>query len=220
MRRLVAWFWRKRLRLAAAALVLALCMGFADCLVGLGGGSNVYTNVADTPNRPIALVLGTSRTVEGGRMNLFYTPRIDAAAELYHAGKVRAIVVSGDNGSTDYNEPELMKKDLIARGVAARHITCDYAGFSTLDSILRIEAVFQENAYIVVSQEFHVRRALFLAAKPGHDAVGLAVPGPEGYWGIKVRLREVLARSKAFLDVYLFDSEPTFLGPKIQVVKA
>jgi SanA protein len=220
MRRLVVWIWRKRLRFAAVALVFALCLGFADWFVGLGGGSNVYTNVADAPNRPIALVLGTSRTVEGGRMNLFYTPRIAGAAELYHAGKVRAIVVSGDNGSTDYNEPELMKDDLIARGVPAEHITCDYAGFSTLDSIMRIEAVFQEDAYIVVSQEFHVRRALFLAAKPGHDAVGFAVSGPEGYWGTKVRLREVLARSKAFLDVYLFDSAPTFLGPPIEVVKS
>ena len=217
----MTWFRRKRLRLAAAAvLVFALFLGFADWFVGLGGGSNVYTSITDVPNRPIALVLGTSRTVEGGRMNLFYVPRIDAAAELYHAGKVRAIVVSGDNGDADYNEPELMKRDLIARGVAAEHITCDYAGFSTLDSISRIEAVFQENAYIVVSQEFHVRRALFLAAKPGHDAVGFAVPGPDGYWGAKVRLREVLARSKAFLDVYVFHSEPTFLGPKIQVVKS
>lgn len=216
----MTWFRRKRLRLAAAVLVFALLLGFADWFVGLGAGSNVYANVADVPNRPVALVLGTSRTVEGGRMNLFYVPRIAAAAELYHAGKVRAIVVSGDNGDADYNEPELMKRDLIARGVAAGHITCDYAGFSTLDSIARIEAVFQENAYIVVSQDFHVRRALFLAAKPGHDAVGFAVPGPEGYWGAKVRLREVLARSKAFLDVYLFSSEPTFLGPPIEVVKS
>ncbi|MCP4093596.1 MAG: hypothetical protein GY747_09110 [Planctomycetes bacterium] len=126
---------------------------------------------------------------------------IAAAAKLFHAGKVRGIAVSGDNGTKEYNEPEQMKADLVAQGVPSGFITCDYAGFSTLDSILRIEQVFQERAYIVVSQEFHVRRALFLAAKPGHDAVGFAVPGPTGYWGTKVRVREVLARTKAFLDV-------------------
>jgi SanA protein len=194
-------------------IAIGVC-GLAACDWHVAGASDglVYSDPADTPRREVALVLGTAKYVQGGRLNLFYQPRIDAAAKLFKAGKVRGIVVSGDNGRADYDEPTQMKADLVALGVPAEFITCDYAGFRTLDSVHRLERVFQESSYIVVSQDFHVRRALYIARDRGHNAVALAVRTPGGYWGAKVRLREVLARAKAVLDVNILKSNPKYLG--------
>jgi len=192
---------------------------FCDWTVGRAGKNQMFTQIAELPERPIALVLGTAKFTSEGRENWFYIPRMQAAAELYHAGKVRAVLVSGDNSRPEYDEPTQMKQDLIALGVPAEHISCDYAGFSTLDSILRAGEVFQESRYVVISQEFHVRRALFLANHQGHDAVGLAVASPQGYWGRKMRLREILARVKAMADVHLWHTNPTYLGSLEVVAK-
>lgn len=206
--------WLFGLMLAGVALVW-IC----DWHVGSHPEGTIFDRAKAAPRRPVALVLGTSKYVAGGGTNVFYTQRIAGAAALYHAGKVRGIVVSGDHGTPYYNEPDQMKEDLIALQVPAAHITCDYAGFSTLDSIKRIGAVFGETAYTVVSQDFHVRRALYIAQEEGHDAIGLAVRMPEGYWGTKVRLREVLARVKVLLDVQVLHTGAEFLGEEIVVAK-
>ncbi|MCP5020962.1 MAG: hypothetical protein GY930_04215, partial [bacterium] len=100
----------------------------------------VHTSADSVPKSPVGLVLGTSPTFHG-RPNLFYTARIEAAAELYLAGRVRGLIVSGDNSRTEYNEPDSMRADLIAAGVPAGFITCDYAGFRTLDSVIRAREV-------------------------------------------------------------------------------
>ena len=204
--------WRNRIRLGQAVVLSVAAIAFCDLHVARASDELVYSSVADTPGRQVALVLGTAKYVQGGRLNLFYQPRIEAAADLFHAGKVRGIIASGDNGRIGYDEPMQMKADLIALGVPAEFITCDYAGFRTLDSVHRIERVFQESDYIVVSQDFHVRRALYIAASRGHNAVGLAVRTPGGYWGLKVRLREILARTKAVLDVNILRTDPKYLG--------
>ena len=212
MRTIFCRIWRNKVRLG---LLIAIGIGaLAVCDWHVAGASDglVYSDVADTPAREIALVLGTAKYVQGGRENLFYRPRIEAAANLFKSGKVRGIVVSGDNGRWDYDEPSRMKSDLVALGVPAQFVTCDYAGFRTLDSVHRLERVFQESDYIVVSQEFHVRRALYIASDRGHNAVGLAVRTPGGFRGAKVRLREVLARAKAVLDVHVLKSDPKYLG--------
>jgi SanA protein len=211
------WSWRNRL--CAVAFVGGLAILLCDWSVGHSGQGRIYAGTQQVPERPIALVLGTGKYAASGQENLFYKPRIRAAAELYHAGKVRALLVSGDNSRPDYDEPTQMKEDLIALGVPGEHISCDYAGFSTLDSVVRAGKVFQETSYVVISQEFHVRRALFLAKNQGHDAVGLAVAMPQGYWGRKVRLREVLARVKAVADVHIFRTAPTYLGSLEVVAK-
>ncbi len=174
------------------ALMMVLC----DWSVGHSGEGQIFTEPGQVPERPIALVLGTGKYAASGRVNMFYTPRIQAAAELYHAGKVRALLVSGDNSRPDYDEPTQMKEDLMGLGVTEQHISCDYAGFSTLDSIVRAGKVFQESSYVVISQEFHVKRALFLAKHQGHHAVGLAVA-----------------------DVHFFHTNPTYLGPLEVVAK-
>ena len=165
--------------LAAAAVAFAI---WADGHVAARAAGRVYDNLDEIPKRDVALVLGTSKYANG-RLNSFYAARIRAAAALYNAGKVDGILVSGDNGSDDYNEPAEMKADLVALGVPADYITADYAGFRTLDFIYRAEEVFGLQTYTVVSQPFHLERALYLAGQRGQDAIGFAATGPSGYSG-------------------------------------
>jgi SanA protein len=198
---------------AALSIVFAL---WADRHVGQAAGGRMFDNLNDLPKRDVALVLGTSKYTNG-RINVFYTARIRAAAELYHAGKVDGILVSGDNGRADYNEPDHMKADLVALGVPAEYITADYAGFRTLDSIYRAGDVFGLRSYTIVSQGFHVERALYLAAQKGHDAVGYLAYSPQGFWGRHVRNREILARALAVMDVEVLHREPRFWGEPVIV---
>ncbi len=204
--------WKIRVRLILLLIAAVGTLAVCDWHVASASEGLVYFDDTEIPAREIALVLGTAKYAQNGRTNQFYLPRIEAAANLFKAGKVRGIVVSGDNGRSGYDEPTQMKTDLIARGVPSEFITCDYAGFRTFDSVHRIERVFQESNYIVVSQEFHVRRALYIARDRGHNAIGMAVRTPGGYWGIKIRLREVLARAKAILDLHALKSDPKYLG--------
>lgn len=211
----------KRMALAAvlvAALssVAAAFAIWADRHVAQDSASRVYTDAEALPHRPIALVLGTSKYARG-RINSFYVGRIRSAAELYHRGKVDGILVSGDNGSASYNEPGQMKADLIALGVPAEHITADYAGFRTLDSIYRAGDVFGLDSYTVVTQAFHLPRALYLASQRGHDAIGYAARGPGGYSLRRLQVREMLARAQAVLDVKVLGRGPRFLGAPVPV---
>ena len=156
------------------------------------------------PAKKAALVLGTAKYMVGGGKNYFYTYRIRAAAALFKAGKVKAIVVSGDNSTKYYNETSKMQKDLISEGVPQKYITLDPLGIRTLDSVLRAEAIFDLKDYIIVSQKFHLERALFIAKAKGQKVIGFMakdIPGTTAAY--KMKAREYLARVKAFLDVYI-----------------
>jgi SanA protein len=148
-----------------------------------------------------------------GRNNLFFTHRIEAAAALFKAGKVRHLIVSGDNGRQEYDETTAMKDALLAKGVPADAITMDYAGFRTLDSVVRAKLVFGQSKVTVISQAFHDKRALFIADHSGIDAIALAAPGVGSAEGFLVRLREVFARAKAVADLFLLGARPKFAGP-------
>lgn len=205
------------LRVAGAALLglLAVCLTVAlviDASVSLTTHGAVVAGVDDVPPTPVALLLGTARTHQG-RPNQFYRGRIEAAAALFHSGRVRGILVSGDNGTPQYNEPIAMRKDLVALGVPADYITLDYAGFRTLDSIVRAREVFGLDRFVVVSQRFHAERAIFIARRFGIAATGLAAPDPTAPGLMKVRAREVLARSAAVLDL-LTGRGPRYLGAR------
>lgn len=177
----------------------------------------VYTDMDELPDRPVALVPGTSKFL-GRTPNRYYFSRIEAAAELFHRGKVRAILVSGDNRSRYYNEPITMYNDLIEAGVPARYISLDYAGLRTLDSIIRARRVFGQSEITFVSQGFHCERAIYLANREGIDAVAYSVDDGDVWWQWRVRLRETLARFKLMLDLYLFDVQPYFLGDPEEVI--
>lgn len=175
----------------------------------------VFDEAHAVPEHPVALVLGTAPTV-WGRPNLYYERRLDAAAELYHAGRVRGLLVSGDHGRVEYNEPDRMKADLVARGVPAEFITCDYAGFRTLDSVVRASTVFGLDRFVVVSQPFHAKRAVYLARQHGLQATAFAAQNPRRRAGLKQRAREVLARNLALWDG-LVGTAPRFGGPPVAV---
>ena len=121
----------------------------------------LYTQVAEVPAHKVGLLLGTNPYLKSGAPNKYFLYRIEAAVALYKAGKIEYILVSGDNHRNDYNEPEEMKQALMARGIPEEHIILDYAGFRTLDSVVRAKEVFGNDTFIVISQRFHNERALF-----------------------------------------------------------
>lgn len=180
--------------------------------------SRIYTDVSKVPVKKAALLLGTGKYFHG-RENYFYTYRIEAAAALFKAGKVKAIVISGDNGHKNYDEPSTMREDLVKAGVPKQYITLDYAGFRTLDSIVRAEAIFDLHDYIIVSQTFHLERALYIAKAKGQEAIGFAAKDLNYTLAAKkMKIREYLARTKAFLDVHVLSTNPKFYGKKEKVV--
>ena len=189
-------------------VVLAIDVYVSDSAKG-----RIYNSVQKVPKRGVALVLGTAKYVRRGKINYFYKYRIDAAVKLYKAGKVRAVLVSGDNATRYYNEPARMKRDLISRGVPKSKIYLDFAGFRTLDSILRAQEIFGLKKYIIVSQKFHLQRALFIAQKSGANAIGFVAKDiPRTTAALKMRMREYAARVKAFLDIYILHTTPKFFG--------
>jgi SanA protein len=180
------------------------------------GKSNSFSAVEDVDARDVALVLGTSRSVNGRFENPFFTYRMQAAAELYHAGKVKHILVSGDNSTHAYNEPRDMRAKLISLGVPKEAITMDFAGLRTLDSVIRSKKIFQQRKIVIISQAFHNYRALFIARHYGIDAVGYNADYPTTATS-KTILREYLARPKAILDLFILGTQPKYLGEKIDI---
>ena len=199
--------------MALACILLAVI----DHHISASTDGLIYDRVERIPPKKAALVLGTAKYAHG-RENRFYNNRLDAAAVLFKNGKAKAIVVSGDNSREDYDEPTQMKNDLIKRGIPSEYITLDYAGFRTLDSIVRAKEVFDLDDYIIISQKFHCERALYIAQAKGQKAIAFQAEEVSGFFGLKVRLRETAARCKAFLDINLLNTNPRFLGKKEQVI--
>ena len=182
--------------------------------VVLSTNGRIYSNIEELPQRNVALVLGTSAYMAKGQENAFFTHRIEAAAKLYFSGKVKKLLVSGDNGTEYYNETEEMRKALLHKGIPEKDIVMDYAGFRTFYSVVRAKKVFGQDKLIIVSQRFHIQRALFIANSFGIDAVGYEAPDPvhNGSY-FKVIFREIFARLAAVLDCYLLGTQPKYPGP-------
>lgn len=175
-----------------------------------------FNETAIIPKNKVGLILGTGKFVRNGNINLYYKYRIDAAVSLYKAHKIEFILISGDNSTKNYDEPSTFKEDLIARGIPANKIFLDYAGFRTLDSVVRAKDIFGQNKITIISQKFHNERAVFIANQKGIQAIGFNAQGVSKRYGIKVQLREYLARTKVFIDL-LFLIKPKFLGKKISI---
>ncbi len=171
-----------------------------------------FESVEKTPAIPVALVLGTIDTLSSGYVNMYFQQRMKRAAALYHQGKVKHFILSGDNHIETYDEPEAMRLALIELGVPDSCLTLDYAGFRTLDSIIRCKEVFGQDSILVVSQRFHNLRAVYIARQRGIIAFGSNAPTAYGQASPK---REYLARSNAWLDLHILNTQPKFLGKKI-----
>ncbi|MCB9261016.1 MAG: YdcF family protein [Flavobacteriales bacterium] len=202
--------------IVAAAILITIFIVYSDFQVKALAKNRIFDEVEQLPESKSALVLGTSPTLKSGKPNWYFTYRINATVKLYKSGKVKYIVVSGDNSRKDYDESTAMKDSLISRGIPAEVIFIDYAGFRTLDSVVRMKEIFGQDGFIIVSQKFHNQRAVYLARKKGIDAYGLNAKDITSVYGLRVHAREKLARVKAVLDI-VFNKKPHFLGDKIEL---
>lgn len=203
--------WRRPwiIALAAAAALLAMVLGGSNLWVRLSASGHEYT-VADAPSAPVALVLGAGLTPDGTPSAALQV-RLDDAVALYSAGKVRVLLVSGDNGTPTHDEPTAMRDYLMQHGIPADKVVRDYAGFDTWDSCVRAKKIFGVNRALVVTQQFHLARAVFLCRQAGIDADGVADPHDAGN-RVSFALREIPAAVKAAWDAIL-NPNPRYLGP-------
>jgi SanA protein len=201
---------------AGALAALVLVVGVANVVILLGG-RGAKTDPQALPHAQAALLLGAFVQPDG-RPSGMLEDRIRAAATLYRDGRVDKVLASGDHGQTTYDEVNAMRRELMRLGVPEGDIFMDHAGFATLDSVVRARKVFDVHSAIVVTQPFHMARALYLARKAGLTATGLEAGAGKGYGrlGKLARAREVLARTKAFGDV-ITGAQPKFLGPRIEI---
>jgi SanA protein len=207
------WSFRKLLKRASVfALVLIV---FAHILVEQTTKKRIYASSKAIPENNVGLLLGTNKYLNNGSANLYYKYRIEAAARLYKSGKIKYLIVSGDNSRKKYNEPAQMRDDLIKKGVPRNCIFLDYAGFRTLDSVVRAKEIFGQTKMTIISQAFHNKRALFIAKGKGIDAVAYNAKSVSKKYGWKVHVRELFARVKLLIDLYVINKQPKFLGEKI-----
>ncbi len=219
IKRAIKKYWKKAFIIAAILAIIAVVVSFTCYkIVQNSTAERMYDNTNDIPYNRVGLVLGTNPKVKSGKDNFYFIYRIKACAELYKAKKISKILVSGDNHKKDYDEPECMKQALIAEGIPEEDIVLDYAGFRTLDSIVRAKEIFGQKKITIISQQFHNERAIYLALSNGIDAVGYnakEIKDSRSYLMTGV-IRESLARVKMFLDIW-FGKEPKFLGEKIEI---
>lgn len=193
----------------AALLVLILSLFILDTLTSYLVRDRVYTEIDQLPKREYAVVLGTAKYYPSRGPNLYYKYRLEAAKQLYEHSKADYLLMSGDNKTPYYNEPKVMTNDLSRMGVSVNHILQDYAGYNTLDSVVRAHKVFGLEKFTIVSQRFHCERALFIAKIRQIDAICFAAKYPEQHY--KVRIREVFARAGMLIQL-LLGVEPTTLA--------
>lgn len=199
----------------AAALVLLVVLLNAYVLTS---GDNSTSEVGEVSAVEVAIVPGALVEADGD-MSTMLAARVEQASRLWHAGKVEKILVSGDHGSWKYDEPDTMRKALVADGVAPEDVFEDHAGFDTWATMVRAREIFGVREAVVVTQGFHMPRALFLADEAGIEASGLTADlRPWGFQGRKSSVREVLSRVKAVADVTL--DTPAMAGPKIPMATA
>ncbi len=217
-----AFFIRyKRLFTWLLFLVLACFLSLLLCnsWINRSTVSQLYNDSNTIPARKVGLVLGASRNTIRGTNNMYFTFRIQAAYELYRTGKVQYLLLSGDNHTEGYDEPTDMRDALIKLGVPDSCIVLDYAGFRTLDSVVRCKEVFGEATITIISQEFHNQRAVFIANHSGVQAIAFNAQEVDSRYSLKTRIREYFARVKCVLDIYVLHTHPKFLGETIKIGK-
>lgn len=200
-----------RLLIKAAPICLgvvfwAIC---SNCVIIYSTSKYLYDSIDELPQKEFGLVLGSGKNSRFG-INLYFKYRMEAAAELYFEGKVKKLIVSGDNHIKTYDETTDMANYLIDLGVPDRNIIRDYAGFRTLDSVVRAKKVFNCKSLIIVSQKFHNQRAVFIARHHNIDAVAYNaqdVPSKNNF----THWREFAAKFGTIIDLFILNRQPKFL---------
>ncbi|SHG78481.1 vancomycin high temperature exclusion protein [Chryseobacterium sp. OV279] len=213
MKKVIKNIFKIFLLLLAAGIIF---IAWANYSIRKESSAFVSYRIADVPETKTALLLGTGKTLSNGMPNAYFYNRIQAAIDLYKSGKIKYIIVSGDNSTKDYNEPEDMQLTLMQYGIPKDKIVMDHAGFRTLDSVVRAKEIFGQNKLVIISQKFHNERAVFLAKENGMEAFGFNAADVNKYAGLKTNLREYLAKAKVYWDL-LFGVQPKFGGEKIEI---
>ncbi|MEU6147651.1 ElyC/SanA/YdcF family protein [Streptomyces sp. NPDC047081] len=198
---------RRLVQAVMAACVLALLPATWLYVVT---GDRLRTT-ADAPRTEVAVVFGAG--LWDGEPSPYLANRLSAAAELYHAGRIKVVLVTGDNSRKDYDEPDAMRAYLTRHGVPDSRIVSDYAGFDTWDSCVRAKKIFGVDRAVLISQGFHIRRAVALCQAAGVTSYGIGVDAKHDVTWYYGGTREIFAAAKAALDV-VFEPDPRFLGPK------
>lgn len=208
--------WKKLLALMILLIaILVIVLISCNRAVVNSAKHKAFDDIDSIKPAEVGLLLGTTpQTRIGGRKNMFFKYRIDAAEELYKAGKINYILISGDENSLDgVNEPECMKDSLVAHGIPENAIFLDGKGFRTLDSVVRMRNVFGVRTFTIISQRFHNERALYLAEHLGLDVEDLQAYNakePKSAMSMMTYIREYFARVKMFLDIWT-DKQPSSL---------
>jgi SanA protein len=214
---------KRRYAIIAAGAITALAFAaifYAAHRIEHSAISALAPDMDSLPHKRVGLVLGCSPVLGSGAPNAYFENRIAAAAALFRAKKVDYLLVSGDNHASTYDEPTAMKSALLRLGVPEDRIVLDYAGFSTLDSVVRAKNVFGLSELCIISQRDHALRAVYIARANGIDVVAFPAKDVPGRGGLRTRLRESLARVRTLLDVHLMGRKPHFLGPNVQIGKS
>lgn len=205
-------------RIVAGGILTAFAgIAFSQALIRNVSKNKTHDDPKEVPIRKVALIPGCAEILPNGRPNLYFRYRIDAASALFRFGRVQYLIVSGDNHHRDYDEPTDMRDALVANGIPAERIYRDYAGFRTLDSVIRAKEVFGQHTLTIVSQEFHNQRAIYIADRHGIDLVGFNAQDVNTAGGLRTRLREYLAGVKTVLDATILRTRPRLLGPKVRI---
>ncbi len=209
--------WIRRLLMCCCGVLLAgvLCIAVAELWIHALANGQCHDRAEDCAADSVGLVLGCSKYLRRGHRNYFFVKRMEAAAELWRSGRVRCIIVSGDNRAMNYNEPRDMRKSLIELGVPADRIVCDFAGICTYDSVVRANRIFGAQRLIIVSQASHAERAVAIARHLDIEAQGLNAPRFAITRSAQVRawLRERAARVAMVYD-FLTSRTPHHMGKK------
>jgi SanA protein len=205
----------RRVLLAAAGLAVA-AVAVPNVLVALGGSGPVTSDPRQVPHAQAALVLGAQVKPDGTPSDMLFD-RVRGAEDLYRAGRVDKLLLSGDHSRADYDEVATMRRMMVADGIPARDIFTDHAGFDTWDSSQRARRVFGVTDAVVVTQRFHMARALYDARHSGLNVTGFAADRRDyGHVMRKLEVREAAARIKAVADV-VTGASPRFLGARIPI---
>ncbi|EJL71113.1 SanA/YdcF family protein [Chryseobacterium populi] len=213
MKKIIRTLFKIFLLLLVAGIIF---IAWANYSIKKESDAFVSYKISDIPETKTALLLGTGKNLSNGMPNAYFYNRIQAAIDLYKSGKIKYIIVSGDNSTKDYNEPEDMQLTLMEYGIPKDKIFMDHAGFRTLDSVVRAKEIFGQTKLVIISQKFHNERAVFLARKNGIEAYGYNANDVNKYAGFKTNMREYIAKAKVYWDLIL-GVEPKFGGDRILI---
>lgn len=216
MRRLFRWRVVRWPILVVALFLLATVVG--EWRIHHYASPRLFDDPKAAPGNDVGLLLGTSSENRSGAPNPYFVKRIEAAVALYSTGKVKHILITGDNGRSSYNEPMDMRSALINGGVDSTDITLDFAGFDTYDSIVRARKIFGQQRFTVISQRFHNERALWIAHSFGIEAIGFNANDLDHRPSTWSWVRERGARLKMWWDLAL-RVDPHFLGEPVELGK-